>query len=55
MPPIGYVLDIKPLVDEDLMVYHEIWAAAGTPHSVFRLSPNDLLKITQGRVVNIRK
>lgn len=55
VPPIGYVLDIPPLIDEDLMVYHEIWAAAGTPNASFRLSPNDLLKITRGRVVSIRK
>ncbi len=55
VPPIGHVLDIKPLIDEDLMAYQEIWAAAGTPNSVFRLSPDALLKITQGRVANIRK
>ncbi len=55
VPPIGYTLEIRPLIDEDLMVYHEIWAAAGTPNSVFRLMPNDLLKITQGKIANIRK
>jgi len=55
VPPIGFHFDIKPLIDEDLMEYSEIWAAAGTPNSVFRLSPSDLLKITEGRVVNIRK
>lgn len=55
VPPIGYPLEIKPLIDEDLMNYQEIWAAAGTPNSVFRLTGNDLLKITEGKVVNIRK
>ena len=55
IPPIGYQLETKPLIDEDLMAYAEIWAAAGTPHSVFRLTPSDLLKITNGREVNIRK
>jgi len=55
IPPLGYELDMKPLIDEDLMACQEIWAAAGTPYSVFQLSPNDLLKITQGRVVDIRK
>ena len=30
VPPIGYDLEIKPLIDEDLMSYQEIWAAAGT-------------------------
>ncbi len=55
VPPIGYTFEIDPLIDEDLMVYHEIWAAAGTPHSVFQITPNDLLRITKGRVVKIRK
>jgi len=41
VPPIGYELDFKPLIDEDLMNYSEIWAAAGTPNAVFRLSPRD--------------
>lgn len=55
VPPVGYTFEIKPLIDEDLMQYTEIWAAAGTPNAVFRLLPQDLLKITQGRVVNIKK
>ena len=54
VPPIGYGLEIKPLIDEDLMAYKEIWAAAGTPYSVFRLTPNDLQLMTQGIVANIR-
>lgn len=53
VPPIGYHLDIAPLIDEDLMAYPEIWAAAGTPYSVFCLSPQALLKMTQGRVANV--
>ena len=53
VPPIGH--DLKPLIDEDLMAYAEIWAAAGTPHSVFRLSPKDLIKITEGVVVNLSR
>lgn len=55
VPPIGYQFEIKPLIDEDLMGYSEMWAAAGTPHSVFRLSPQNLLKITDGRIVSVRK
>jgi prolyl-tRNA editing enzyme YbaK/EbsC (Cys-tRNA(Pro) deacylase) len=55
IPPIGFQLEMKPLIDEDLMDYSELWAAAGTPNSVFRLVPSDLLKITTGLVVNLRK
>lgn len=55
VPPIGYELETKPLIDEDIMKYSEIWAAAGTPNSVFRLSPDDLLQITHGRIGDIKK
>lgn len=42
-------------MDNGLKSYAEIWAAAGTANSVFRLSPNDLLQITQGRIVDVKK
>jgi prolyl-tRNA editing enzyme YbaK/EbsC (Cys-tRNA(Pro) deacylase) len=55
VPPIGYEFEIRPLIDEDLMSYSDVWAAAGTPNSVFRISPQNLLEITKGKVVNIKK
>jgi len=55
IPPVGYTLESPPLIDEDLMNYSELWAAAGTPFAVFQLKPEDLLKITKGQVVNLKK
>ena len=55
IPPIGFHFDTPPLIDEDLLTYAELWAAAGTPFAVFRITPQDLLKITHGRVVFLRK
>jgi prolyl-tRNA editing enzyme YbaK/EbsC (Cys-tRNA(Pro) deacylase) len=55
IPPLGYPLKNKPLIDEDLMAYQEIWAAAGTPYAVFRITPNDLVKITDAQVVTMRQ
>lgn len=54
IPPVGHNNYIKPLIDEDLMQYEEIWAAAGTPHAVFRLTPQDLLRITKGDLVSVK-
>jgi prolyl-tRNA editing enzyme YbaK/EbsC (Cys-tRNA(Pro) deacylase) len=54
VPPVGLCQALQTLVDEDLLQYPEIWAAAGNPNAVFRLSPADLLKITMGQVVKIR-
>ena len=39
IPPIGHKNPITTFIDEDLMQYDEIWAAAGTPNSVFKLTP----------------
>lgn len=55
VPPVGYTLDIEPLIDQDLMSYTEIWAAAGTPFSVFNITPDNLVRITGGRIVDIKK
>jgi Cys-tRNA(Pro) deacylase len=55
VPPVGYTLDIDPLIDQDLMSYKEIWVAAGTPFSVFNITPNNLVRITGGRLVDIKK
>ncbi len=54
VPPVAHLEKLETFIDEDLMQYQELWAAAGTPHAVFRLSPDDLVKITGGRVVRIK-
>lgn len=55
VPPVGYQFDTKPLIDEDLMKFEELWAAAGTPYAVFKISPKDLVRITSGQIVCIKK
>lgn len=54
VPPVGHAEKLLTYVDEDLLQYPEIWAAAGTPHAVFRLAPADLLKMTEGQVVRVK-
>jgi prolyl-tRNA editing enzyme YbaK/EbsC (Cys-tRNA(Pro) deacylase) len=41
-PPFGYPRPIRAFVDEDLLVHRGVWAAAGTPDSVFPLTPAEL-------------
>jgi len=53
VPPVGHSEKLTTLIDQDLMGYAEIWAAAGTPNAVFRLTPDDLLRITGGEVVRV--
>jgi prolyl-tRNA editing enzyme YbaK/EbsC (Cys-tRNA(Pro) deacylase) len=54
VPPVGHVESLLCLIDEDLFQYDTIWAAAGTPRAVFRLTPVDLQRITGGRVVSVK-
>ncbi len=53
VPPVGHVQILETYVDRDLFQYENIWAAAGTPRSVFCLTPADLVKMTTGKVVDI--
>ncbi len=53
VPPCGHPAPITTLVDRDLLSMDEIWAAAGTPHAVFRLTPPQLLRLTHGAVVKV--
>jgi prolyl-tRNA editing enzyme YbaK/EbsC (Cys-tRNA(Pro) deacylase) len=55
VPPVGHSEEIETFIDEDLLQYEEIWAAAGTPHAVFRLTPADLVKMTGGLVAAIKQ
>ncbi len=54
VPPAGHPAPILTLIDEDLLQYPEIWAAAGTPRAVFALTPADLGRITAGQVTRVR-
>jgi len=54
VPPVGHIKPINAFIDEDLLQYDEIWAAAGTPNAVFKLTPKILVEITKGKVIKIK-
>jgi len=54
VPPIAHAEALTILIDEDLMQWPEIWAAAGHPNTVFKLTPDDLVRMTGGRVAPVR-
>lgn len=54
VPPVGHASEITTLIDEDLLTYSEIWAAAGTPRAVFQLTPEALLTVTGGRIITAK-
>jgi prolyl-tRNA editing enzyme YbaK/EbsC (Cys-tRNA(Pro) deacylase) len=54
VPPVGHAEQLAILIDADLLQYKEIWAAAGTPNAVFRLTPQQLVEMTRGEVVDTK-
>lgn len=54
IPPIGHKKPIQTLIDEDLLQYETVWAAAGTPNAVFSLKSKDLLSLTGGKIISIK-
>jgi prolyl-tRNA editing enzyme YbaK/EbsC (Cys-tRNA(Pro) deacylase) len=55
VPPVGHATPPTVLIDEALMAFAAVWAAAGTPNAVFRLTPSDLIDLTGGRVAAIAR
>ncbi len=51
--PIGHSSAPEIFIDRDLMAFETIWAAAGTPRAVFKLTPDELVRMTGGAVIEI--
>ena len=50
---LGKVRQLRLLLDRDLLHYDELWAAAGTPNSVFRITPSQLVAVTGGQAGDV--
>jgi prolyl-tRNA editing enzyme YbaK/EbsC (Cys-tRNA(Pro) deacylase) len=51
--PTGHPAPLTTVIDEDLARYDEIWAAGGTPHTVFPLTYDELVALTGGTVAKV--
>ena len=54
VPPLGHAQRMETYLDEDLLLYETIWAAAGTPNAIFELSPVQLQEMTEGKPVRVK-
>ena len=54
-PPFGHPDRLKAFVDRDLLSLEVVWAAAGTPDSVFLLTPAELLRASGGTTATFRE
>ncbi|HET8926730.1 MAG TPA: YbaK/EbsC family protein [Microbacterium sp.] len=51
--PTGHPAPLVTIVDEALASFPEIWAAGGTPHTVFPLTFDELVRVTGGTVARV--
>jgi prolyl-tRNA editing enzyme YbaK/EbsC (Cys-tRNA(Pro) deacylase) len=52
--PLGHARPLKLLLDEDLRRFERVWAAGGTPFSVFPLTPQELRTITGAEWTDVK-
>lgn len=51
--PVAHATPSVELIDTELFRFDVIWAAAGHPHAVFRLTPDDLIRLTGAPVADV--
>lgn len=52
--PFGHPTQLDIFIDEDLLSYPTVWAAAGNPRSVFEIKPDELVRSTNGTVICVK-
>ena len=56
VPPVGHTNPMETRINEDLLHYDVVWAAAGTPNAVFRLASGELTRIQpEAKVASIKQ
>jgi prolyl-tRNA editing enzyme YbaK/EbsC (Cys-tRNA(Pro) deacylase) len=55
VPPVGHARTLRTVIDRDLLAHDELIAAAGTPNAVFRLTPDELCRVTGGVVEDVKR
>ena len=55
VPPFGHTSNLPAYVDEDLTRLDMVWAATGTPFTVLAITPDDLVRASQGSVADLRR
>jgi prolyl-tRNA editing enzyme YbaK/EbsC (Cys-tRNA(Pro) deacylase) len=54
IPPVGLDRPMSVWMDRDLLVYEQIWAAAGTPFAVFSIPPRELHRVSGAALVDVK-
>lgn len=55
VPPFAHASTLATFVDEDLLAFDILWAAAGTPHHNFSITPAELVRLSGGTVADLAR
>lgn len=55
VPPFGHANPLRVFIDPDLLTFDAVWAAAGTWNDVFPIEPHELVRVSSGTVVELRR
>jgi prolyl-tRNA editing enzyme YbaK/EbsC (Cys-tRNA(Pro) deacylase) len=55
VPPLGHTTEMRVFIDETLLAYERVWAAAGHPNSIFPIEPAELVRASGGTVVDLKE
>ena len=53
IPPLAHAQQMRPFVDLNLAQYATVWAAGGTPHAMFPIAPDDLVRVCGGTLADV--
>jgi prolyl-tRNA editing enzyme YbaK/EbsC (Cys-tRNA(Pro) deacylase) len=53
IPPLAHTTPMTTLVDRDLLAFPIVYAAGGTPHAMFPIRPQDLLRVANGTPADV--
>lgn len=53
VPPFGHARSLPVVVDRALTAHEALWAAAGLPDAVFRITPAELMRVTRGTLADL--
>jgi prolyl-tRNA editing enzyme YbaK/EbsC (Cys-tRNA(Pro) deacylase) len=53
IPPLAHVMPARVLMDPHLLDFDVVWAAAGTPHTVFGIAPEELRRVTDAELADV--
>jgi prolyl-tRNA editing enzyme YbaK/EbsC (Cys-tRNA(Pro) deacylase) len=53
IPPLAHDTPARVLMDPHLLEFDIVWAAAGTPHTVFGIAPDELRRVTGAELADV--